>query len=126
MIVRRCRWGSMVAVAVAAVAVGAAISVPATQAQAASGTALKTPWGESDLQGIWTDQFDTPLQRSAKYANREFFTAIQREELDKQRAPHYSSGDSLRTPAPAHPLNATDNHTFFFAIKPTAARNSLL
>ncbi len=67
---RHCSSGSMVAVAIAAVAVSAAISVPATQAQAASGTALKTPWGESDLQGIWTDQFDTPLQRSAKYAHR--------------------------------------------------------
>jgi len=42
----------------------------------ASGTALKTPWGESDhLQGIWTAEFDTPLQRSAKYANQEFFTS---------------------------------------------------
>ena len=25
---------------------------------------LKTPWGEPDLQGIWTDESDTPLQRS--------------------------------------------------------------
>ena len=33
---------------------------------AASGAApaLKTPWGEPDLQGIWTDESDTPLQRS--------------------------------------------------------------
>jgi hypothetical protein len=36
--------------------------------------ALKTPWGEPDLQGIWTDEFDTPLQRPAKYADQEFFT----------------------------------------------------
>jgi hypothetical protein len=36
------------------------------------------PWGEPDLQGIWTAEFDTPLQRSAKYANQEFFTAVQR------------------------------------------------
>src|SRR5258708_14674884 len=37
--------------------------------------ALKTPWGEPDLQGIWTDETDTPLQRSAKYPNQEFFTS---------------------------------------------------
>src|ERR1700689_1207467 len=60
------------------------------QAQAASGAALKPPplktgWGEPDLQGIWTDEFDTPLQRSAKYANQEFFTEAQRAELDKER-----------------------------------------
>src|SRR6201987_4898937 len=46
---------------------------------------LKTPWGEPDLQGIWTDEFDTPLQRSAKYENQEFFTQAQRAELDKER-----------------------------------------
>src|ERR1700751_3524215 len=66
-----------------------AILVPAIQtsahARVASNTALKTPWGEPDLQGIWTDEFDTPLQRSAKYANQEFFTQAQRAELDKER-----------------------------------------
>jgi hypothetical protein len=46
----------------------------------------KTPWGEPDLQGIWTDEADTPLQRLAKYANQEFFTDAQRAEIDSQRA----------------------------------------
>ena len=82
--------GSMVAVTMTAAAVGAAISVPVTQtsaqAPAASGTALKTPWGEPDLQGIWTDEFDTPLQRPLKYANQEFFTEAQRKELDNERS----------------------------------------
>jgi len=50
-----------------------------------SGAALKTPWGEPDLQGIWTDETDTPLQRPARFANQEFFTEAQRQELDKQR-----------------------------------------
>src|SRR6202163_3152999 len=80
---------SMVTVAIAAAAVSAAISVNVTgtsaQAPAASGTALKTPWGEPDLQGIWTDEFDTPLQRPARFANQEFFTEAQRAELDKER-----------------------------------------
>src|SRR6266702_2719523 len=48
-------------------------------------SALKTPWGEPDLQGIWTDETDTPLQRPEKYANQEFFTEAQREELDNAR-----------------------------------------
>src|SRR5260221_6790990 len=47
--------------------------------------ALTTPWGEPDLQGIWTDETDTPLQRSPKYAAQEFFTAAQRAELDDAR-----------------------------------------
>jgi hypothetical protein len=59
--------------------------VPASPAKTA-GPALKTSWGEPDLQGIWTDESDTPLQRPAKYANQEFFTEAQRAELDKERA----------------------------------------
>jgi len=55
-------------------------------AQQTSQTPLKTSWGEPDLQGIWTDESDTPLQRSPKYANQEFFTEAQRAELDKERA----------------------------------------
>ena len=85
---------SMITVAIAGAAVGViSLSVVGTQAQgpAASGTAtaaaaLKTPWGEPDLQGIWTDEFDTPLQRSAKYADQEFFTEAQRAELDRVRS----------------------------------------
>src|SRR5207342_457024 len=67
------------------------VSVPITgasaQAPAASAPApaLKTPWGEPDLQGIWTDETDTPLERSPKFANQEFFTEAQRAELDRQR-----------------------------------------
>jgi hypothetical protein len=52
----------------------------------AATSVVKTPWGEPDLQGIWTDETDTPLQRPAKYASQEFFTAAQRAELDAQRA----------------------------------------
>jgi hypothetical protein len=48
--------------------------------------ATKTAWGDPDLQGIWTDDFQTPLQRAAKYANKELFTDEERAELDTQRA----------------------------------------
>ena len=82
--------GSLITSAMAAAAVSAIISVSVTptsaQAPAASGTTLKTPWGEPDLQGIWTDEFDTPFQRPAKYVEQEFFTEAQRAELDKKRA----------------------------------------
>jgi hypothetical protein len=73
----------------AGAAVGVVISVSITSAPAqtpVASTALTTSWGEPDLQGIWTDETDTPLQRSAKYATQEFFTAAQRAELDAARA----------------------------------------
>jgi hypothetical protein len=73
-----------------AISIAISLSVTPASAQAASRTeavpALVTPWGEPDLQGIWTDETDTPLQRSPKYTNQEFFTEAQRAELDRQRA----------------------------------------
>ena len=54
--------------------------------QTSTPTALKTPWGEPNLQGIWTDEYQTPLQRPAKYAGKEFFTDEERAALDAQRA----------------------------------------
>src|SRR5262249_44434202 len=76
---------SMIAAGVAAV-LGAIISVPITNTAAQTSVPmLKTPWGEPDLQGIWTDETDTPLQRPARYAAQEFFTPAQREALNKER-----------------------------------------
>src|SRR5262245_22848924 len=51
---------------------------------AATGKGPATPWGEPDLQGIWTRDSDEPLQRPAKYAGREFLTDQERSDLDKQ------------------------------------------
>ena len=59
-------------------------STPA--AQAATSAQFKTPWGEPDLQGIWSDTAETPLERPARFANQEFFTDEQRAELDSERA----------------------------------------
>ena len=66
--------GFFITAAVTATAAGAviAVSIDRASAQAAAGSvttpapALKTPWGEPDLQGIWTDETDTPLQRPAQ------------------------------------------------------------
>ena len=81
----------MVAIAAAGAVIAAPIWQTAAQAPSASGgapppTTLNTPWGEPDLQGIWTDETDTLLQRSPKYADQEFFTEAQRAELDRERS----------------------------------------
>ena len=85
--------GSMPMVATAVIAVSAVVSTPTSRASAQAPAnsaalvpALTTPWGEPDLQGIWTDQTDTPLQRPPKYANQEFFTEAQRAEIDSARS----------------------------------------
>jgi hypothetical protein len=73
----------MVGMAGAAVGFVMAVSVTGASAQAPAPT---TSWGEPDLQGIWTDETDTPLQRSPKFADQEFFTEAQRAQLDQQRS----------------------------------------
>ena len=85
--------GSMIMVAIAAAAGVIAATIWQTAAQAPSASAgapapttLNTPWGEPDLQGIWTDETDTLLQRSPKYADQEFFTETQRAELNRERS----------------------------------------
>ena len=124
--------GSIVTAAVAAAAVGAAISASVTQIsaqapppsptpQVADGrvaAALKTPWGEPDLQGIWTDEFDTALQRPARYENQEFFTEAQRADLDKTRSAN------LNRFATEREINGAYNAATFFTTKRTGARTS--
>jgi len=113
---------SMVTVAIAA-AVSAAISVLASRTSAQA-PALKTPWGEPDLQGIWTEEFDTPLQRPARYGNQEFFTQAQRQELDKQRAVHYGE-DPRQERGSAVDVGGAYNIQFL-TIKRVGARTSMI
>jgi hypothetical protein len=76
---------SLAAVALAAAALYLTLGSSAVTGQSA-GNALQTPWGEPDLQGIWADEFDTPLQRAARLGAREFFTEEERTALDRERA----------------------------------------
>src|SRR5882672_4249695 len=118
----------MVTAAITAATVSAAISVLATrasaQAPASSDTALKTPWGEPDLQGIWTEEFDTPLQRPARFGNQEFFTEAQRRELDLQCAAHYGN-DPRQERGSAVDVGGAYNTTFL-TVKHAGARTSMI
>src|SRR6266446_5843135 len=121
--------GLTVTVAIAAAAVSAAVSVLATRTSAeaplASAAALKTPWGEPDLQGIWTDEFDTALQRPPRFANQEFFTAAQREELDKERTALYGEERPAERGTEFDVARAY-NHAVFLSNKHVGARTSLI
>jgi hypothetical protein len=85
---------------------------------------LRTPWGEPDLQGIWTDETDTPLQRSPKYANQEFFTAAQREELDKERSALLRRDKRVERGTELDVAGAYN--AVFMSMKRTGARTSLI
>src|SRR5262249_13757402 len=117
--------GLMVTTAIAAAAVSAAILVPAAVTSAQAPPPLKTPWGDPDLQGIWTDEFDTALQRPPKYANQEFFTEAQREELDKERSALYGEERPAERGTELDVARAY-NHAVFLSNKHVGTRTSLI
>jgi len=43
-------------------------------AMAAQSASPRTPWGDPDLEGIWTNATLTPMQRPAELGSKEFFT----------------------------------------------------
>src|SRR5215472_11866617 len=55
----------------------------------------RTPWGDPDLGGSWSNATTTPLQRPGKYGNREFLTREERSQQDKDT----SIGTDRRTEA---------------------------
>ncbi|MGE3707020.1 MAG: hypothetical protein AB7I13_17235, partial [Vicinamibacterales bacterium] len=90
--------------------------------------ALKTMWGDPDLEGIWNDPYDTPLQRSPAYANQEFFTDEQLAELDRVRANllrrEYRDRDPNGKPTEQDVAGAYN--AVFESHRPTGKRTSLI
>jgi len=89
-----------------------------------AGPSPKTPWGEPDLQGIWTDPYQTPLQRPAQFASKEFFTDEERAELDRQRAgiPRRDARVERGTERDV----AGAYNAVFQSVRPTGKRTSLI
>ena len=59
-------------------------ATPRTTAAAAAGTPIRTPWGEPDLQGIWSNPVVTPLERPAEFGTRQFLTEVEAAKLQAQ------------------------------------------
>ena len=54
-------------------------------AMAQGRTAARTPWGDPDLSGLWTNATLTVLQRPAELAGKEFFTAEEAATFEQTR-----------------------------------------
>src|SRR5262245_61714689 len=46
-------------------------------------TAPRTPWGDPDLQGLWSNQTSTPLQRPDALRDKETLTSDEAEEREE-------------------------------------------
>ena len=120
-----------VAAALLAIRAGAGQSAVTSEPSAAARKTEpppKTPWGEPDLQGIWSRDVDIPLERPAKYANQEFFTDTERAELDRQIADIISrdSSEGRRAPGTERDVNSEFSQAPFTVHLPVGTRTSLI
>ena len=86
--------------------------------------APKTAWGEPDLQGIWTDPYQTPLQRPAQFAGKELFTEEERAELDRRRAGLLRRDARVKRGTERDVAGAYN--AVFQSVRPTGKRTSLI
>jgi len=93
-------------------------------AVANAGPAPRTPWGEPDLQGIWTDPYQTPLERPAQFAGKDVFTDDERAALDNQRAAIPRRDKRLERGTERDVAGAYN--AVFQSVRPTGKRTSLV
>lgn len=124
---------SLEALAVLAVIVGTSVllqrvAVPATgQVPAGVGKAagLKTPWGDADLQGIWSVELVVPLERPPGVTS-EFYTEKEVAELDRERAQGSVFGNHVRAaPGSEADVNGAYN-SVFTSQRPTGRRTAMI
>jgi len=120
--------GTATTLAAASLAILAVTGLPSLTTRNASATALKTAWGEPDLQGIWSRDVDIPLERPARYANQEFFSDDERAELDRQIADiiRRDSTESRRAPGTERDVNTEFRQEAFTVHLPVGRRTSLI
>jgi hypothetical protein len=105
--------------------VGQTLAADAGAAETA-GPAAKTAWGEPDLQGIWTNNYETPLQRSARYANKETLTDEERAALDRIRADIVFKDSRPHSRGSEQDVGGAYSAAIFTSHKPMGRRTSMI
>ena len=106
-----------------ALAAGLLVGCAAVGGSSASG-ADEVAAVPSDLQGIWTDPYQTPLQRPARYADKETFTDEERAAIDGQRAALPRRDQRVERGSERDVAGAYN--AVFQSVRPTGPRTSLI
>src|SRR5262245_40897141 len=69
-------------------------SPQAAAAPASATKTAKTPWGEPDLQGLWTNKTITPIERPRDLGTKEFYT--EQEIVERERRAVALANDEAR------------------------------
>jgi len=101
-------------------------SAPALQAaQAQDVTAPLTPWGEPDLQGMWSVELLVPLERP-NGVETEFYTQEQVAEIDRERAEGSVFGNHVRAERGSEADVAGAYNAVFTSQRPTSRRTGMI
>src|SRR5712691_6150762 len=124
----RQRLLQLMGVAATVLVVSLAMATIAGQAPtpAQKGPAAKTSWGDADLQGIWTIDYQIPLERPAKYKDKEFFTDAELAQLDKERAAKPAFGDKRGEKGTERDVAGDYDSAVFMTRRHTGRRTSLI
>jgi hypothetical protein len=80
--------------------------------------AQKTPWGDPDLQGVWSNLTPIPLERTAAMADKPFFTKAEAAEVEKS-----ALASTLKNVAATIPTSGEFNEIWLESAKGRVPRN---
>ena len=104
------------------------VAIPVT-GQAPNATAkaagLKTPWGEADLQGIWSVELVVPLERPPGVTSQ-FYTEKEVAELDRERSEGSVFGNHIRAAPESEADVSGAYNAVFTSQRPTGRRTSMV
>src|SRR5262245_6879876 len=92
-----------------AAAVICLVALVSIEAQAPRG--FKTPWGDPDLQGTWSNQTLTPLERPAEFANKPVLSAA--EAIDYEKRLLRNNDADVRNPGTRQDVNTAYNNVWW-------------
>ena len=123
-----------VALILAAAAVAAGIGLGHPSSMTAAGDARKTAWGDPDIQGLWSQKYQTPLQRPARDANKAMLTPEEVTQREAERAQQAASapkrGDRIAPRGTLEDLTGAYDITFeadpIDTSRPLGPRTSLI
>ena len=80
------------------IALGAALLVPLAGAEDPAWELPRTPWGDPDLQGVWTNETITPFERPADHAGKEVLSDEEADEIAAGVATRRAATDGTSPP----------------------------
>jgi len=125
----------MAVVSLASVHAGGQAPTAAATTQSAAAktwTSPRTPWGDPDLQAVWTYEGATPLQRPKEFAGREFLTdaeVTQRTQAENEKLAKNLAGADGRPPLKESTLERGALNSFWLesgSAKKVSRRTSLI